>query len=140
MSNVPAKPPLNLEKVIERVNAELKKADSTPFSGPAFEELKEQIEAYAVELITESVKKAKRHQAEGVSSSNVRHASQYLVSNTSHRLYRHAGAVGGLLFGAAFSNTLSIITTSHYGLNGLIITFVLTLLGSSLITVHMAKD
>ena len=140
MSNLPEKPQLNLEKVIERVTTELKNADSTPFSGRAFEEFEEQIEAYAVELIKESVKRAKRHQAEGVSSSNVRHASQYLVLSRSHRLYRHAGTLGGLLFGTALSHVLSVITTGQYGLSGIIITFVLTLMGTSLITVHMAKD
>jgi hypothetical protein len=45
----------------------------------------------AVELINESLKKAKRHQAEGVSSADVQQASQYLVSNPSHKMFRHAG-------------------------------------------------
>src|ERR1044072_5577404 len=127
MSNSPEKPQAKLEEIIERANAKLKKADSTPFSEQAFVEFKEHVEAYAVELITESVKRAKRHQAEGVSSSDVRHASQYLVSRSSHRVYRHAGTVGGLLFGTALSNILSIITTNQYGLHGIILTFVVSL-------------
>jgi histone H3/H4 len=140
MSNIPEKPQLNLEEVIEHINAELKNASSTPFSESAFLEFKEQITAYAVDLIAESVKRAKRHQAEGVSSSDVRYATQYLVSNTSHRIYRHAGTLAGLLLGAAVSNIVSIITTNQYGLNGVILTFVLTLVGTSLITIHVVKD
>ena len=140
MSNTPIRPQPNLDEVIELIHAELKKAESTPFSEHAFEEFRKQVGAYAVELINESVKRAKRHQAEGVSSSDVRHASQYLVSSTSHRIYRHAGMLGGLFSGAALSQVTSMITTSQYGLNGTILTFILTLIGGSLITVHMAKD
>ena len=140
MSNIPIKPQPNLDEVVERVHAELKKAESTPFSEHAIEEFREQAGEYAVGLIQESVKRAKRHQAEGVSSSDVRHASQYLVSGTRHKIYGHAGALGGLLLGSAISNILSILTTNQYGLNGIILTFILTLIGGSLFTVHMVKD
>jgi histone H3/H4 len=140
MSNIPARPQPNLDEVIERANAELKKTDSTPFSEHALEKFQEQVRAYTVELIQESVKRAKRHQAEVVSSSDVRHASQYLVSSPSHKIYRHAGTLGGLFFGAALSNVMSMITTRQYGLDGIIITFAFTLIGASLITVHMVKD
>ena len=102
----------DLQEIIERVNTELQNAHRTPFSDHAFDRLKEQLTAYAVELINESVKRAERHQAEGVSSSDVQRASQYLVSSTSHRIYRHAGTFGGLLLGTALSNMLSMITTN----------------------------
>jgi len=140
MSNIPTRPQPNLDEVIERINAEFRKVESTPFSEHAFEEFQEQVGTYGVELISESVKRAKRHQAEGVSSSDVRHAGQYLVSSPSHKIYRHAGALGGVLFGAALSNVFSMITTKQYGLDGIIINFALTLIASSLITVHMIKD
>lgn len=109
MSNTPTRPRPNLDEIIERAHAELKKAESTPFSEPALEEFRKQAGAYTVELINESVKRAKRHQAEGVSSSDVRHASQYLVSSTSHRIYRHAGMLGGVFFGTALSQVMSMI-------------------------------
>ena len=139
MSNIPTKPHPNLDEVIERVKTELEKAESTPFSDHAFKEFEEQVGTYAVELIKESVKRAKRHQAEGVSSSDVRYSSQYLVPNTSHKIYRHAGVLGGIFLGATISNILSL-TTSQYGLNGILLTFILTLIGGSFITVHMMKD
>jgi hypothetical protein len=50
MSNIPARPQPNLDEVIERANAELKKADSTPFSEQAFKEFEEQVGTYTVEL------------------------------------------------------------------------------------------
>lgn len=140
MSNIQTRPQPNLDEVIERINAEFKKAESTPFSDHAFEEFQEQVGAYGVELVSESIKRAKRHQAEGVSSSDVRHASQYLVSSPSHKIYQHAGTLGGVLFGAALSQFLSIISAKQYGLDSIIIIFALTLMGTSLITVHMVKD
>lgn len=140
MSNIPTRPQPNLDEIIERAHAEIKKAESTPFSEHALEEFRNHAGAYAVELINESVKRAKRHQAEGVSSSDVRHASQYLVASTSHRIYRHAGMLGGVFFGTAVSQVVSTITTKQYGLDGIIIIFALTLIGTSLITVHMIKD
>jgi hypothetical protein len=48
--------------------------------------------------------------------------------------------LGGVFFGTALSQVTSMITTKQYGLDGVIITFALTLIGSSLITVHMIKD
>ena len=139
MSNVP-RPQYDFLEVIERLSRELQNTYSTPFSEAAFDRLKNQIGAYAVELINESVKKAKRHQAEGVSSSDVQQARQYLVASTSHRIYRHSGTFGGLLLGSAWSNILSMITTSQFGLAGVIVTFILTLIGTFLIAVHIVKD
>ena len=140
MSNVPVRPQSNLFEIIERVDRELQNTNTPPFSEAAFERLRNHIDTYAVELINESVKKAKRHQAEGVSSADVQHASQYLVASTSHKIYRHFGTFGGLLLGTALSNILSMITTSQYGLTGIIATFILTLIGTFLIAVHIMND
>ena len=140
MDNAPDKPQFNFQGVIDRVGRELQNAARTPFSEQAFEELKEQISIYAGELVQESVKAARRHRAENVSSADVQQASQYLVASTSHRIYRHAGTIGGLLFGTAFSSILSMITTRQYGLSGVVVTFVFTISGTFLMTVHMVKD
>ena len=43
-------------------------------------------------------------------------------------------------FGTALSQVMSMITTRQYGLDSIILTFILTLIGGSLMTVHMAKD
>jgi histone H3/H4 len=113
MSDVTVKPHFDFEEAIELARRELQKTHSTPFSEQAFRRLEEQIGSYAVELIIESVKRAKRHQAEGVSSADVQQASQYLVSNPSHKIFRHAGTLGGLLFGAALSHIVATTSTQY---------------------------
>ena len=140
MSDVPDRPHYDFEEVVERAKLELQKTHSTPFSEQALQRLKDQIGSFAVELINESVKKAKRHQAEGVSSADVQQASQYLVSNPSHKMFRHAGALGGLLSGAALSQVFATITSTQYSLSGIVLTFILTFIGTTLMTAHFLKD
>ncbi len=140
MNNVPDRPQFDFQEVIDRVRKELQDAAKIPFSEQAFEELNEQIGTYAVELIRESVKKAKRHRAESVSSADVQQAGQYLVANPSHRIYRHVGAFGGLLFGTALSSMVSMITANQYGLTAVVATFILTFVGGFSIAIHMVKD
>ena len=140
MSNPPTEPRTELEQIIEIADRELQAVDHTPFSPKAFTRLKEKISEYAVQLITESVKRARRHQSENVSTSDVEHASQYLVSSTSHKFYKHMGTFGGLFLGTALSNVLSMITTNQFTLNGIIVTFILTLIGSFMIAAHVVKE
>ena len=140
MNNVPDRPQFDFQEVIDRASRKLQNATKVPFSEQAFQELKEQISAYAEELIDESVKKAKQHRAESVSTANVQQAGQYLVARPSHRIYRHMGTFGGLLFGTALSSVVSMTTTNQYGLTVVVITFVLTFIGTFFITIHMAKD
>ena len=141
MNNVPDRPPqFDFQEVIDRASRRLQNAAKIPFSEQAFAELKEQISAYAEELIDESVKKAKQHRAESVSSADVQQAGQFLVARPSHRLYRHVGTFGGLLFGTALSSIVSMTTTNQYGLTVVAVTFVLTFIGTFFITIHMAKD
>ena len=140
MSNLLDRPEYNFQDVIDRASRELHNTNRIPFSEQTFDQLKEQIGAYAVELINESVKKAKRHHAEGVSSADVQQASEYLVGSPSHRIYRHGGTFAGLLLGTASSNILSMITTNQYSLTGVVVTFILTLIGTFLVAVHIVKD
>ena len=140
MNNVPDRQQFDFQEVIDRVSKELQDAAKIPFSDQAFQKLNEQISAYAVELIRESIKKAKRHRAESVSSADVQHADQYLVASPSHRIYRHVGTFGGLLFGTALSSIVSMITTNQYGLSLIVVTFTLTFIGGFSIAIHMVKD
>jgi histone H3/H4 len=140
MKNVPDKPQFDFQEVIDRASSRLQKAAKIPFSDQAFQELKEQISGYAEELIDESVRKANRHRAESVSSADVQQAGQYLVARPSHRIYKHLGTFGGLLFGTALSSIVSMTTSNQYGLTVVVITFVLTFIGTFFITIHMAKD
>jgi histone H3/H4 len=140
MNNAPDRPQFDFQEVIDRASRRLQNAAQVPFSDQAFQQLKEQISAYAEELIDESVKKAKQHRAESVSSADVQQAGQFLVARPSHRIYKHVGTFGGLLFGTALSSIVSMTTTNQYGLTVVVITFVLTFIGTFFITIHMAKD
>lgn len=140
MNNAPDRPQFDFQEVIDRASRRLQNGAKVPFSDQAFQELKEQISAYTEELIDESVKKAKQHRAESVSSADVQQAGQYLVARPSHRLYRHVGTFGGLLFGTALSSIVSMTTTNQYGLTVVVVKFVLTFIGTFFITIHMAKD
>jgi len=140
MSTPPTRFSDELEQIVEVADRELQSVDPTPFSPQAFLRLKEKVSEYAVQLITESVKRARRHQAETASTSDVEQASQYLVASSSHKFYRHMGTFGGLFLGSALSNVLSMITTNQFALNGIIVTFILTLVGSFMIAAHIVKE
>jgi histone H3/H4 len=140
MSNLANKPQSDLQQIVDIAERELQGVQHTPFSMNAFIRLREKISEYVVLLITESTKVAQRHQSESVSTSDVERASQYLVSSTSHKIYRHIGTIGGILLGTAASNILAMITTQQYTLTGIIVTFILTLLGAFMIAVHIVKD
>lgn len=140
MNNVPDRSQSDFQEVIDRASSRLQNAAKIPFSDQAFRELKEQISAYAEELIDQSVKKAKQHRAENVSTADVQQAGQYLVARPSHRIYKHLGTFGGLLFGTALSSVVTMTTANQYGFTIVVITFVLTFIGTFFITIHMAKD
>jgi histone H3/H4 len=140
MKNVPDRPQFDFQEVIDRASRRRQNAAKIPYSDHAFEELKEQISAYAEELIDESVKKAKQHRAESVSSADVQQANQYLVASPSHRIYRHVGTFGGLLFGTALSSMVSMITADQYRLMGVVVTFIITFIGGFSIAIHIVKN
>jgi len=140
VSNLPTSKLGGIQQIIEAAERELQQIDHTPFSSNAFTRLKEKVSEYAIQLITESIKTAKRHQADNVSTANVEQASHYLVSTTSRKFYRHLGTIGGILLGTAVSNVVSMVTTNQYNLNGVIITVVFTLVGAAMVAAHIVKD
>jgi hypothetical protein len=130
----------NLQTLIDDADQNLQNLDSTPFSEPAFDRLKYKISEYIVQLITESIKTSKRRQADNVSTSHVELASQYLVSSTSHKVFKHLGTLGGIFLGAGISNLLSMVTTSQYNITGIAISVILTGVGAFLVAFHIARD
>jgi hypothetical protein len=130
----------DLQRLIKIAEEELSHTDPSPFSPSAFDRVKQKISEYTVELITESVKVARRHDSDSVSPSYVDRASEYLVSHSGNKTYRHLGTIGGILLGAVGSNVLSMITTHQFTLGGIIVTVILTLVGSFLVAVNMVKD
>ena len=140
MSNLDPGQGSELQQIIETIQQELRNAYDTPFTPRALDNLKDKLSEYSALLVTEAVKVAKRHQSEAVSSTHVEHASEYLISSTSRRFYRHMGALGGVFLGMAGSNSLSMFSTNQFTPNGVALTVIATLLGGVLTTVHMVKD
>jgi histone H3/H4 len=130
----------SLHTIIEVADRNLQGVDQTPFSEPAFLRFKESVSSYISQLFVESIKTARRHQSETVSTSDVERANQYLISSSSHKVYRHFGTIGGILLGASVSNLLSMVTTNAYNINGIIVTVILAIIGSFLVALHMSRE
>ncbi len=128
------------QKAVDEADAHLQALDSSPFSPPAFSLLKAKIAQHVNELVNESVKVSKRHRADTVSAAHVERASEYLVSSTSRRVYRHLGTLGGILLGAALSNILAMTLVGQYTGAGTILSATLGIVGAFMIALHIAKD
>lgn len=140
MNNLVPTPPGELQQVVEAAERELRNTEQTPFTAKAFERLKEKISEYTVQLIAESVKTANRSQSEVVSTHNVEQANQYLISNTTHKLYGHVSTIGGIFLGVAGSTLLSMINSNVTTLRGVVLTVVFTLIGGALVAAHIVRD
>ena len=135
-----ANPVKTIQTIVDQAENKLQTADSSPFSPPAFRTLKEKIAQHINELINESVKVSNRHRADTVSAAHVERASEYLVTSTSRRVYRHLGTVGGILLGAALSNILAMTIAGQYTGGGTIVSASLGIVGAFMIALHIAKD
>ena len=137
------KPPSNiesLERVIQEADAQLQDVDPSPFSSSAFSVLKDKISEYISQLVSESIKVSKRHQADTVSAAHVERASEYLVTTTSRRFFRHLGTIGGIFLGASLSNILTMTTIELYSAVNIVISLTFGIVGAFMIALHMAKD
>jgi hypothetical protein len=139
---VPDKPDPDgaLEHTLKRAESELAQADSSPFSPSAFSVLKEKVAEYIRELVNESVRVSRRHQADTVSAAHVERGAEYLVSITSRRFFRHLGTVGGILLGASLSNILAMTTAGQYSPTGILVSAGLAVAGAFMIALHIGKD
>ena len=136
----PSIPKEEARVAVQQAEEQVQGIDPSPFSTPAFKALKERIGQYVIELVNESVKVSKRHRADTVSSAHVERASEYLVSSTSGRIYRHLGTVGGILMGAALSNILAMTLAGQYTGGGTILSSALGIVGAFMIALHIAKE
>ena len=142
MSNgaAPQQNSTDLAKALQQAQAELTGLDPHPFSSQAFATLQEKITKYVAQLVDESAKVAKRHRADTISEAHVQTASDYLISDTSRRFFRHLGTLGGILLGAALSNLLSMSSANKYPPLAVLLTTALGIIGAFLIAFHIARD
>jgi hypothetical protein len=136
----PDSQPDSLTQVIANANNNLQNLDPAPFSKNAFSVLKEKISDYIIQLVSESSKVARRYRADTISATHVDRASEYLITSTSRKFFRHLGTLGGLLLGASLSNLLSMTTSATYTTLGIVITTGLGLIGAFMVATHISKD
>jgi hypothetical protein len=129
-----------VEEVTRKAVDDLHSVESSPFSSAAFGLLKVKISQYIIELVNESIRVAKRYQADTVSAAHVERANEYLITSTSRRMYKHLGTVGGILLGASVSNILAMITAGQYSAKATIASAVSGIIGAFLVAFHIAKD
>jgi len=126
--------------------SQLSHLEPSPFSPKAFEALKEKVADYVRNLVAESMKMAKRHDADTISPMYVEDANRLLISSAGRRWFRHLGTVGGVLLGAALSNLLAMTTTTtttttaQYSKAAILVTTGLGILGAFMVAIHIAKD
>ena len=103
----------NLPNLINEANIALEKSAPQAFSEKAFTSLKLNISTYILELVTESMKNAKREKVDSVSATHVEKASAYLVTKAKGKLKNMLGAVGGVFLGAAVQEIVGIINSTN---------------------------
>lgn len=125
----------------EIIKADIEIDDTSPFSPAAYARLREKIVEHITQLVAESVKVSKRHQSDTVSAAHIERASEYLVSSSTRRIFKHLGTVGGILLGAAVYTFLSMATSARqFSIQGTLISATLGIVGAFLVALHMAKD
>nr|VFJ48144.1 MAG: hypothetical protein BECKDK2373C_GA0170839_102029 [Candidatus Kentron sp. DK]VFJ53109.1 MAG: hypothetical protein BECKDK2373B_GA0170837_10413 [Candidatus Kentron sp. DK] len=129
-----------IQPIIRRAEDQIRAVEPSPFSPPAFIMLKTKIGQYVSELVNESIKTAIRHQADTVSAAHVSQASEYLVTNTSCKIYRHVGIIGGVLLGAALAHILEMSALDQYTGEGTILSSTLGVVGAFMIALHIGKN
>lgn len=112
-----------------------------PFTKKAFAKFKERVGVYISALYIESLKTAKRHQADNISEIHVDTASEYLIKNNRSKVSKLLGILGGTFLGATISNLLAMTALNQtYNTIGIITTIFLGIVGSFLIGINLMKE
>jgi len=129
-----------VEQIVKKAESQSNAIETSPFSSPAFDVLKEKISQFITELVNESIKISKRFRSDTISAAHVERACEYLLISSSRRIFRHIGTIGGILLGASISNILSMATAEKYTTWGTLLSVGFCVLGSFMIAIHIAKE
>jgi histone H3/H4 len=131
-----------IQEVVSEAEEALEEIEPTEFgfSPQAYRSLRQQVSDYIRDLITESGKEARRHQADTVSRSHVQRAGQYLVTGSGRRMTRHLGTFGGLLLGSAIGQYLQMAGAGQFPMTGTLIAGGIGAVGAVMLGFHIAKD
>ena len=114
--------------------------ESFPFSSAGLTELKLQLDRYQAELVSESRRIARRHQADVVSPAYVRHARDHLGASPRRRAVALAGSVGWAMVGAAFPVLFRLDSGTPAASSQLVWWNLIGMVGAILITVQFLRD
>lgn len=128
------------DALLREAEHQLASVDPGPFSPQAFHVLKLKVSDYVRALIVESAKISRHRRADVISATHVEQASDYLVTSSSRRWFRHVGTVGGILLGASLSNFLSMTTVNQYSATGVIVSAILAVIGAFGVALHIGKE
>jgi len=126
--------------LLDMAGQALEHVDPGPFSAQAFHLLKLKVADYVRSLIMESSKISRRRRADVISAAHVEQASDYLVTSSSRRWFRHVGTIGGILLGASLSNFLAMTTGNQYSATGVTISVLLAVIGAFGVALHIGKE
>lgn len=130
-----------LDRVLKDVEFTTQNISNDPFTLKAFDKYKEKIGIYISGLYIESVKTAKRHQADNISESHVETASSYLIKNSGSKISKFIGILGGTFLGATVSNLVAMTALGQtFNSIGVIITIILGIIGSFMIGINLMKE
>jgi hypothetical protein len=118
----------------------LKVGRPLPLSEPAKGEMEAQVVLFYKSLLKTAERMAKRHNADNVSAADVTHATGELVNCPRRRFYRHLGAFGGVLVGAALAHLLEITYHGRFSALSTVITCLLFVVGGVMLGVNAVME
>ncbi|NIO04600.1 MAG: hypothetical protein GTN74_08290 [Proteobacteria bacterium] len=121
------------QNIIQETDARLEEVEYPRFSLPASSLLKKKVKEHIHQLVSESVRVSKRHQADTVSAADVEHANGYLLYSTSRPFFRRIGMLGGILLGVSLTNTGEMIVSGCYSHEGILVWVICGIIGTFLI-------
>jgi len=130
----------DLQRAMSEAERKLDEVDIVSFSPAAVSMLKGKIEQFIVDLFDESIRIAKRRQADTVSWSHVKRASDNLVSLSRARAEDQLGTLGGTLLGAGVSAMVLLIIGGSATVSGIGTALVASLAGAGLIAYTLARE
>jgi hypothetical protein len=127
---------------LQQAARDLQGTDPSPFTPNAYQTLTEIVNDFINDLVSESLRIAKRQKSEIVSINYVQNAGEYLIASRTRRLYRHLGTLGGVLLGGSLSNILAMVQAGGNGLPilGTLVSIGICLIGTFLVAIHIAKE
>ena len=111
-----------------------------PLSSDALAALKARLDQYQDELVSESRRIARRHQADVVSPAYVRQARDHLGTGTRHRTAALAGSLGWAMLGAALPAMFNLGSSAPAAPSQHLWSNVIGMVGAILITVQFLRD